>query len=214
MKHLGTLLLCFAGFAFGQTPSKPGVFEGASDVGNPSHKGSVTFDAARNEYRITAGGNNIWGNKDDFFFVWRKITGPLIITANMKIVSDGAPHRKAGLMIRKELSPGSPYADVMVHGSGLTGFQWREKADEVTRGIQLPVEGPTRIRLERRGNWITLWAGKEDAPLQELAAIQVNLGDPVYVGLAACPHDDKAAVTATFSALVIEAPPSTPAKKR
>jgi regulation of enolase protein 1 (concanavalin A-like superfamily) len=214
VKKLLLFLTCFAGAALAQAPSNLGVFEGASDVGNPSHKGSVAFDAAKKEYTVTGGGNNIWGNKDDFFFAWRKISGPVIVTADMKLTSDGAPHRKAGLMVRKTLATGSPYADAMVHGSGLTALQWREKADDATRGIQLAVEGPTRIRLERRGNWVTLWASKEGGPLQEWASIQVNLGDPVYVGLAVCPHDDQADVTATFSNVTLEAPPSTPAKKR
>lgn len=207
-------LTCFASVALAQTPPNLGVFEGASDVGSPSHKGSVVFDAARKAYSVTGGGNNMWGNKDDFFFVWRKISGPVIVTADLKIAGGGAPHRKAGLMVRKDLATGSPYADAIVHGSGLTALQWREKVDDATRGVQLPVEGPTRIRLERRGGWITLWAGDENGPLREGASIQVSLGDPVYVGLAVCSHDDNAEVTATFSNLTIEAPPSTPAKKR
>ncbi|MCL5744418.1 MAG: hypothetical protein M1541_10915 [Acidobacteria bacterium] len=210
MRVLLSIALACAAFGQARVPQ----FEGASDVGNPAHKGSVTFDAATKEYRVTGGGNNIWGAKDDFFFVWRKISGPVIITANLKLVSDGAPHRKAGLMIRKDLTTGSPYADVMVHGSGLTGLQWREAANAVTRGVQIPLESPTTIRLERRGNWITLWGGNGDGPPREWVSTQVNLGDPVYIGLAVCAHDDKAQLTAAFSGLNIEAPPSTPAKKR
>src|SRR5262249_9421344 len=101
---------------------------------------------------------------------------------------------------------GSPYADVMIHGNGLTGLQYREKADEITRGIRFPVSGPTRIRLERRRNAITLYTGVEGGPLTEAGATDVNIGDPVYVGLAVCPHDDKASLTAVFSDVTIETP--------
>jgi hypothetical protein len=215
-QHIIRLLsatIALSALALGQSPSI-GIFEGSCDIGNPSHKGSVTFDAAKKEYRVTGGGENIWGKQDEFFFVWRKISGPAIVTANLKLAADGAPHRKAGLMLRKELTTGSAYADVMVHGSGLTGLQWREKAEDITRGIQLPTEAPAKIGLERRGNWITVWAGTANGPLQELASIQVNLGDPVYLGLAACAHDDKASLISMFSDVVVEAPPSTPAKKR
>ena len=88
-----------------QTAGSLGIFEGASDVGTPSHKGSVVYDAERKEYRVTGGGENMWAGRDDFYFVWRKVTGDVAITANVRIISDGVPHRKAALIIRKDLEP-------------------------------------------------------------------------------------------------------------
>ena len=105
LSSLAVLAAGLAAAACAQGPSNLGIFEGAGDIGAPSHKGSVTYDAARKEYRIVGGGNNMWGVRDDFFFVWKKIAGDAIMTANVKIVSDGAPHRKAGLIIRKDLDP-------------------------------------------------------------------------------------------------------------
>jgi TolB protein len=210
MLRLATLAFCLAGAALAQDAGKFGIFEGASDVGNPAQKGSVTYDAAKKEYRVTGGGNNIWMTKDDFYFVWKKLPGDVILTANLKFDSPGLGHRKAGLMIRKDLETGSPYADMMVHGDGLTGLQFREKADDTTRGIRFPISGPTRIRIERRRNAITVWAGKEGSPFQEIGATDINIGSPVYVGLAVCPHDDKTSLTAVFSDVTIEIPPPSP----
>src|SRR4051794_32644903 len=102
MKTLPQVVLlaaAFAAAASAQGGANLGIFEGSGDIGTPSHKGSVVYDAARKEYRITGGGNNMWAARDDFFFVWKKITGDVVITANVKIVSEGAPHRKAGLLI-------------------------------------------------------------------------------------------------------------------
>lgn len=191
-----------------------GIFEGAGDIGAPSHKGSVAYDAAHKEYRIIGGGNNMWGVRDDFFFVWKKITGDAIMTANVKIVSDGAPHRKAGLIIRKDLEPGGIYADAVVHGSGLTGLQWREKADDVTRTVHFPIEGPTRLRLERRRNVVTLFASKDGGPLVEMGSTELAPFAPMYAGIGVCAHDDKAETTVIFSDVSVEvlAPPP-PAKK-
>ena len=210
MLRFAFLSFYLAGALFAQNSGKFGIFEGASDVGNPSQKGSVTYDAAKKEYRVTGGGNNIWMNKDDFYFVWKKLSGDVILTANLKIDSQGIGHRKAGLMIRKDLETGAPYADMMVHGEGLTALQYREKADDITRGLRFPISGPTRIRIERRRNAITVWAGKEGVPFQEVGSTDINIGNPVYVGLAVCPHDDKASVTAAFSDVTIEIPPPTP----
>src|SRR5574340_593142 len=203
MTNIVFVMLGLASAAAAQTA---GIFEGASDVGTPSHKGSVVYDAERKEYRVTGGGNNMWGSRDDFFCVWRKVAGDVLISANQKIVTDGVPHRKAGLIIRKDLEPGSVYADAIVHGSGLTALQWREKADDVTRTVHFPVDGPTRLRLERRRNVVTLYAGKEGGALTELGNTEVAPFSPMYAGLAVCAHDDAAETTAVFSEVTVEVP--------
>lgn len=214
MKKITLLTLALAGAAAAQTAGNLGIFEGSGDIGTPAHKGSVVYDAARKEYRITGGGNNMWAARDDFFFVWRKVAGDVVITANLKIISDGAPHRKAALIIRKDLEPGSVYADSVVHGSGLTGLQWREKADDVTRTIHFPIEGPTRLRLERRRNVVTLSAGKEGGRLVELGSTELAPFTPMYAGLGVCAHDDKAETTAVFSDVTVEVLPPPAASKK
>jgi len=211
MKKIALLMLGLACAAEAQ--GNLGIFEGASDVGSPSHKGSVVYDAARKEYRITGGGDNMWAGRDDFFFVWRKVTGDVVITANLKIVTEGVPHRKAGLIIRKDLEPGSVYADAVVHGSGLTALQWREKPDDVTRTVHFPVDGPTRLRLQRRGNVVTLYAGKEGGALAEMGNTEVAPFSPMYAGLGVCAHDDKAETTAVFSDVTVEVLPPQSKKK-
>jgi hypothetical protein len=214
LPRIALLAATLAAAASAQSTANLGIFEGAGDVGAPSHKGRVAYDAARKEYRITGGGDNMWGVRDDFFFVWKKIAGDVVITANVKIVSDGAPHRKAGLLIRKDLEPGGVYADAVVHGSGLTGLQWREKADDLTRTVHFPIEGPTRLRLERRRNVVTLFASKDGGPLVEMGSTELAPFSPVYAGLGVCAHDDKAETTAIFSDVTVEVlPPPPPAKK-
>ena len=216
MKKIALLMFGLACTGAAQTAGSLGIFEGASDVGTPSHKGSVVYDAVRKEYRVTGGGENMWAARDDFFFLWRKVTGDVAITANLRIISDGAPHRKAVLVIRKDLEPGAVYADAVVHGSGLTALQWREKADDVTRTVHFPVEGPTRLRLERRRNVVTLFAGKEGGALTEIGNTEMAPFSPMYAGLGVCAHDDKAETTALFSDVSVEvlAPPAAAASKK
>ena len=154
----------------------------------------------------------MWAARDDFFFVWRKVTGDIAITANVKIVSDGAPHRKVALVLRKDLEPGSVYLDGVVHGSGLTALQWREKTDDLTRTVHFPLDGPTRLRLERRRNVVKLFASKDGGPLVELGDTEVAPFSPMYAGIGVCAHDDKAETVAIFSDVSVEVlPPATPA---
>ena len=214
LPRIALLAATLAAAASAQSAANLGIFEGAGDVGAPSHKGSVAYDAARKEYRITGGGDNMWAVRDDFYFIWKKITGDVVITANVKIVSDGAPHRKAVLIVRKDLEAGGVYADAVVHGSGLTALQWREKADDVTRTVHFPIEGPTRLRLERRRNVVTLFASKDGGPLVEMGNTELAPFSPMYAGLGVCAHDDKAETTAIFSDVSVEIlPPPPPAKK-
>jgi len=67
---------------------------------------------------------------------------------------------------------------------------------------------PMRIRLVRRGNEFTLYAG---APGEELAATgpaTVVLDGPVYAGIGVCSHDANILETAVFSNVKIETPES------
>ena len=89
----------------GQAPV--GAFAGQSDVGITPKAGSASFDDARHEYSITGGGENMWGTQDAFHFVWRRVSGDVTLTADVKLQGGGGnPHRKAGLMIRQGLAPG------------------------------------------------------------------------------------------------------------
>jgi hypothetical protein len=157
----------------------------------------------------------MWAGRDDFYFVWRKVTGDVAITANLKIVTGGVAHRKAGLIIRKDLEPGSVYADAVVHGDGVTALQWREKAGDVTRTVHFPVKDPTRLKLVRRRNVVTLYAGKEGGELVEMGNTEMAPFSPMYAGLAVCAHDDASETTAVFSDVTVEVlPPAAPGSKK
>jgi hypothetical protein len=187
-----------------------GTFEGKTDVGNPARKGTTLFDSVEGKYRLTGGGTNIWAKTDEFHFLWRKLSGNVAMTATMQFVgTGGVAHRKAGLMIRSSLEPDAPYVDAVVHGDGLTNIQYRETAGDITRGVRFPVEGPTQIRLEKRGNVYSMWTAKAGEPLQEAGSLPVVLGGgPLYAGLFICSHDPKALESVVFSNVTIESLPA------
>ena len=74
----------FLATLFAASPAMRGDFEGESDVGGPLHAGSATYDPSRSEYRITGGGANIWTQTDAFHFLWRRASGDLTLTANVR----------------------------------------------------------------------------------------------------------------------------------
>src|SRR5665213_3782650 len=50
-----------------------GIFEGQSDVGSAIAPGSASYDAATRSYTIHSAGYNIWYQRDEFRFLWKKM---------------------------------------------------------------------------------------------------------------------------------------------
>ncbi len=184
-----------------------GIFDTHGNLGVTPKPGSIEFNPAAREYRVTGGGANIWGTQDAGYFAWKRISGDVTITADVRFEGAGAnAHRKAVLMIRQELTPESVYADVALHGDGLTALQFRPRAFGETQEIRSTVNAPTRIRIERRGNQFTIYAGKPGAELTSTGPQTVQLNDPVYAGIGVCSHDANVLETAVFSNVQIEQP--------
>jgi TolB protein len=177
-----------------------GIFSNNSDVGSATHAGSARFIQSSNEYHITGGGANIWGQKDAFQYLWKKDSGDFSLTTRIRWIGDGKnAHRKAGWMIRQSLSPDSSYADAVVHGNGLTSLQFRKTKGGPTEEIQSPISAPAFLRIERHGDVFSLYVCEEGKVFQPVGSVSVALDDPVYVGLVVCSHDDTTTETAIFS---------------
>jgi hypothetical protein len=183
-----------------------GIFSNQGSVGQTPAGCTVHYDPASGEYRITGGGANVWGTADAFYFVWKKASGDMTLTADVQWVgTSSAQHRKALLMIRQSLDPGSAYADAVSHGNGLTSLQFRGAANEQTYQVITQVEGTVRLRIERKGSRFTMYAGKPNEELKPVGPVEyVGLQDPVYVGLGVCSHVSTTLETAIFSNVKLE----------
>jgi len=119
---IGLLLCCAASSFCEQSPAAPlGIFESHADVGTVLHAGSAEYDQSKQSYHVSGSGENIWYRRDAFQFVWKKISGDVSLTADISFLgSGGNEHRKAVLMFRQSLDADSAYADVALHGNGLT----------------------------------------------------------------------------------------------
>ncbi|MBV9883889.1 MAG: PD40 domain-containing protein [Sphingomonadaceae bacterium] len=211
----GPLSFCalLAAALIGSTPAaaaRIGLFDADQDIGPPAHRGAVWFEMRPAAYRVTGGGANIWGNADAFHYVWTRRSGDLHIAASIAFAGPQAgsdPHRKAGLMIRQNLSPGSPYADVMVHGNGLVSLQWRDVQEGPTRQIEANVAAPRRVRLEREGDYVYFSVAGPDGQLHHAGGnYRIRIAGPYYVGLAVSAHNDRRTESATFSDVAINVP--------
>ena len=157
------------------TPSIPlGVFDGQSDVGSVSPPGTARFDAATGTYLLDSAGANTWYHIDGFHYLWKRTSGDLTLTADVVFpphtyAHEPNPHRKGILMIRQSLDPGGAYIGIGVHGSGLTALQYRRERGANTEGIELNIDMPKTVRLEKRGDTF------EDAACQTLQDLVIRL---------------------------------------
>jgi TolB protein len=204
MRHTRTLLMfavisAVAGSVMQER--KTGLFEGSGDVGQVSRKGSADLDAATGAYTISGGGENMWAKTDAFHFLWKRMSGDISLSADIRFPEPGGnAHRKACLMIRQSLDADSSYIDVALHGDGLTSLQFRDEKGGLTHEIQSNVSGPTRVRLEKQGDYFFMSCARSGMePKHAGGGVKIKINEPFYVGLVVCAHDDKALEKAVFS---------------
>jgi TolB protein len=183
-----------------------GIFTNAGSVGQTPPGCKAQYDAAKGEYRITGGGANMWGAADAFYFVWKKVTGDVALTADIQWVgTSAAEHRKAVLILRQSLDPSSPYADAVSHGNGLTSLQFRGASNEQTYQIVAAEDGPSRLRIAKKGSRFTMYFGKPGEELKASGPVEfVTLEEPFYVGVGVCSHVATTLETAIFSNVKLE----------
>lgn len=177
-----------------------GQFEDHADVGAPKIPGAASYQAAAQEYHLSAGGTNMWMQRDEFHFVWRKLKGDFIVRTRVEFLGPGVNnHRKLGLLVRPTLDADAPYVDGAEHGDRtLTSLQFRRTKGAITEQIILPVTGADVLQLERRGNTYTFSAARPGEPFVSAELKDFELGEELYVGLFLCAHDPAVLENAIF----------------
>ncbi|KAA6309878.1 hypothetical protein EZS27_038715, partial [termite gut metagenome] len=162
LKQISVITIAFCGMwllTTGCKQSKEQVFVNSNDVGDCKIEGSLSYDPVRDAYTLTGAGFNIWGESDSFHYAWKEIEGDFVLTADIAFGNKKAEsnaHRKLGLLIRKTLDADSPYADVAIHGDGLTSLQYRLEKGGETQEVKSANTTPAQIQLERKGNTIII----------------------------------------------------------
>lgn len=201
----GAVLLMGAGIGRAQEKQPVGIFDGQTDVGAVTPPGTAQFDAGT--YTLKAAGANMWGRADAFHFAWKKLSGDAVLTADITFgaAQNPDPHRKAVLMFRQTLDADGVYVDAAQHGSGMTALQYRREPGATTQDIELNIELPRRLRLEKRGDVFTMLVSNHGEPLHPVgASIKLHLHEPFYAGIGLCSHNKDVVETASFHDLKLE----------
>ena len=187
-----------------------GIFDAHTDVGRVRSPGSASYDPQLQAYTLAGSGQNMWNNRDDFHFVWKRMTGNFILSTRARFIGRGVEaHRKIGWTIRPSLETSSAHVTAAVHGDGLTSLQYRRTTGAITEESKSRDSLPNPdavIQLERRDGVYLMSVARFGDTLVTHELAGVTLPDTVYVGLFVCAHNDTVVERGAFSNVRITAP--------
>ncbi len=194
------------------TDAPLGVFAGQSDVGAAVVPGSSSFDAGTKQYTVSSAGYNIWYTRDEFRFVWKKMSGDVSLAADASFPNaDGYGDRKAVLVIRQSLDDDSKEAMLGEHGVGMIHLAQRPDKGAMMQDLQYRFGGglngvhARRIGLEKHGDSVAIFVSLTGEPMHQLGPpIDIHMDGPFYVGIGFCSHLPDKADTAVFSDVQLE----------
>jgi hypothetical protein len=200
---------------------KIGAFDAQADVGGPLAPGSASYNATTGTYTISSAGYNIWYQRDEFRFLWKKMSGDVSMAASVNWPNiDDFHDRKVVLIFRDSLDDDSRQIMAAQHGNGMVHISWRaEKTGQMTdveyRSARQPRAGtdekgpqtfhPSRIGIEKKGDAFQLYISWQGEPLHpEGAPVIFKTSGPVYVGIGFTSHLAANVLTAKVSDVVME----------
>jgi hypothetical protein len=199
-----------------------GIFQGQSDIGGPLVPGSASFDAATGRYTINSAGYNVWYQRDEFRYLWKKMSGDVSLAADVAFPdANGYGDRKAVLIIRQDLEDDSKEAIVALHGAGMIQLAQRAEKGVRVKDMEYRLGGrgrpggetpdslvtvnAKRIGIEKRGDSFALLVSVEGEPMHQFGSpITLHIDGPFYVGIGFCSHMPDKVDTAVLSNVVLE----------
>ena len=198
-----------------------GAFEAQTDVGGPLAPGSASYDASAKTYTINSAGYNIWYQRDEFRYLWKKVSGDVSLAADVVWPNKEDFHdRKVALIIRDSLEDDSRQIMTAQHGNGMVHISWRaEKSGQMTdishRAARRPNAAAgekgtqalhaSRIGIEKKGDQFQLWISWQGEPIHpEGGPITFKTNGPFYVGIGFTSHLPANVLTAKVGDVVME----------
>ena len=194
-----------------------GIFKGQTDVGAALVPGSSSYNAATRQYTIVSAGYNVWYQRDEFRYVWKKMSGDVSLAADVSFPDTaGYDDRKAILVIRQSLDDDAKEAVVALHGGGLMHLAWRANKGEMMKEMRgnhrkdhstdsLNIGLAKRIGIEKRGDAFAVFISMHGEPMHQIGdAVPLHIDGPFYVGIGFVSHLPATVDTAVLSHVVLE----------
>ena len=162
-------------------------------------------ERADGSIQISGGGVDIWGNSDQFRFVYRQLRGDGAIVAKVHSLINTSGWAKAGVMIRETLDPASAYAFMFPTPDGRRAFQNRTITGGSATSAHSDIGAsslPLWVKVERKGDQFTGYYSQDgknwivnnpdnsgSTPSDSANPVQFMMMGDVYIGLAVTSHN-------------------------
>ena len=184
----------------------------AQDIGNPAIPSTGSFD--QGTFTITAEGSDIWGQSDQFNFVYQQVTGDVEVIARVDSLLATNSWAKTGVMIRSSLAAGAAHGFSLVSPGNGVAFQWRLTDGASSGNTYGPsAAAPYWVKLVRKGSTVTAYSSSNGSTWSTIGSQTVALGAAAYVGIATTSHNTSSSTTATVSQVTVN-PLSLPAPQQ
>ncbi|MEM9445921.1 MAG: malectin domain-containing carbohydrate-binding protein [Verrucomicrobiota bacterium] len=170
------------------------------DIGAPSLPGSTGFNNANRVFTVTAAGQDISGANDEFHFVYKEVTGDVIVTAEVTSLLASPSLAKAGVMIRDSLNTDAAHAmTVVTQTSNTLSFQRRVTTGQQTDDTSIPAVTPKWVRIIREGDSFSSYSSDDGVTWTQIgSSINISMLGSVFVGLPVTSQDANTPTTATI----------------
>ncbi|MDC0584758.1 Ig-like domain-containing protein [Bacteroidales bacterium] len=172
----------------------------AHEIGNTNLKGS--FKKAGSKVTMTASGQDIWNQNDQFHFAYQLIEGDFEIVARVHLPEHTNDWAKAGLMVRPSLSPNSDNSFIGQTANQGSFFQTRNEVGQNTNINQRfeKNRNPHWLKITRKGNTLGIYHAWNPKKWQTFfEGEDKDLPASLYVGFAATSHDNEKLTTVEFT---------------
>ena len=155
------------------------------------------------------GGNGVRGGSDEFRFLYQERKGSFSLTARLAEFEPSGEHASVGLFIRENLEKSAKQLGILRRlDSVVSSLEARVRKRQVS-SLGERIRGSTApwLRLERIGATLEARYSDDGAAWSELWRGELELGDPVLVGLAVTSDDtarDGLPTFATFCDVSLE----------
>jgi hypothetical protein len=189
-----------------------GVFQGQSDIGGAVAPGSASYDPGTQQYNIQSAGYNIWYSRDEFRFLWKKMSGDVSLAADVSFPDPkGYGDRKVVLVIRQSLEDDAKEAMLGEHGVGMIHLAWRADKGAMMKDAEFRFGGTLagvkakRVGIEKHGDAIAIFVSLEGEPMHQLGPpITMHFEEPFYAGIGFCSHLPATPDSAVVSNVLLE----------
>ncbi|WP_083925269.1 DUF7594 domain-containing protein [Flexithrix dorotheae] len=168
-----------------------------ADIGNVAATGDASYSSGT--FTLDGSGKDIWGNTDEFQFVYQSLNGDGEIVAQVNSLTNTNAWAKAGVMIRESLNGNSKHAMSVITSANGVSFQRRTGTGSSSSSTKIAgISAPIWVKINRTGNVFTSSYSNDGSNWTEIGNVTISMSANTFVGLCLTSHNDGTIATATY----------------